>query len=206
MKWLILFGTVLSTGCSLIGIRNEEVPNYKVVHTEGAYEIREYETYLIAETTVEGDYDEATNEGFRRLAGYIFGKNIARSQVREGLQAKKVSSEKMAMTAPVEMVKSQDSSWIISFVMPSEYNMETLPVPKDPRISIREIKNRKTAVYKAGGFHSETKMENHAELLKKWLEQQNVGEPSQSSIMVYDPPWTIPFLRRTEISLELNPG
>ncbi len=150
MKWLILFGTVLSTGCSLIGIRNEEVPNYKVVHTEGAYEIREYETYLIAETTVEGDYDEA--------------------------------------------------------VMPSEYNMETLPVPKDPRISIREIKNRKTAVYKAGGFHSETKMENHAELLKKWLEQQNFGEPSQSSIMVYDPPWTIPFLRRTEISLELNPG
>ena len=112
----------------------------------------------------------------------------------------------MAMTAPVEMVKSQDSSWIISFVMPSEYNMETLPVPNDPRISIREIKNRKTAVYKAGGFHSETKMENHAELLKKWLEQQNFGEPSQSSIMVYDPPWTIPFLRRTEISLELNPG
>ena len=120
MKWLILFGTVLSTGCSLIGIRNEEVPNYKVVHTEGAYEIREYKTYLIAETTVEGDYDFATNEGFRRLAGYIFGKNIARSQVREGLQAKKVSSEKMAMTAPVEMFKSQDSSWIISFVMPSE--------------------------------------------------------------------------------------
>ena len=140
MKWLILFGTVLSAGCSLIGIRNEEVPNYKVVHAEGAYEIREYTTYLIAETTVEGDYDEATNEGFRRLAGYIFGKNIARSQVREGLQAKKVSSEKMAMTAPVEMVKSQDSFWIISFVMPSEYNMETLPVPKDPRISIREIK------------------------------------------------------------------
>ena len=76
MKWLILFGTVLSTGCSLIGIRTEEVPNYKVVHTEGAYEIREYKTYLIAETTVEGDYDEATNEGFRRLAGYILGKTL----------------------------------------------------------------------------------------------------------------------------------
>ena len=77
--------------------------------------------------------------------------------------------------------------------MPSEYNMETLPVPKDPRISIREIKNRKTAVYKAGGFHSETKMENHAELLKKWLEQQNFGELLQSSIMVYDPLGRFPF-------------
>ncbi len=57
MKWLILFGTVLSTGCSLIGIRTEEVPNYKVVRTEGAYEIRAYNSYLIAETSVEGDYD-----------------------------------------------------------------------------------------------------------------------------------------------------
>ena len=76
MKWLILFGTVLSTGCSLIGIRNEEVPNYKVVHTEGAYEIREYETYLIAETTVEGDYDEAPMRVFEGWQGIFLGKTL----------------------------------------------------------------------------------------------------------------------------------
>ena len=76
MKWLILIGAVFSAGCSLIGIRTEEVPQYEVIHAERVYEIREYPSYLIAETKVEGDYDEAVNKGFRRLAAYIFGNNL----------------------------------------------------------------------------------------------------------------------------------
>ena len=61
--------------------------------------------------------------------------------------------------------------------------------------------NRKTAVYKTSGFHSEEKMQKHAEGLRRWIETKEFGEALQASIMVFDPPWTLPFFRRTEITL-----
>ena len=72
------------------------------------------------------------------------------------------------MTAPVEMVQSDKSAWTMSFVMPSKYNMETLPIPNDPRISIRKINHRKTAVFKTSGWHSKEKLEKHAQNLQVW--------------------------------------
>ena len=205
MKWLMLLGAVFSVGCSLIGIRTEEVPHYEVIHAEGVYEIREYPSYLIAETKVEGDYDEAVNKGFRRLAAYIFGNNLSRRSFQNELQVQPDSSEKMSMTAPVEVMKEDRSFWSVCFVMPSQYTIDSLPTPKDPRVVVREMGNRKTAVYKTSGFHSEEKMQKHAEGLRRWIETKEFGEALQASIMVYDPPWTLPFFRRTEITLALRP-
>ena len=71
--------------------------------------------------------------------------------------------------------------------MPSKYNMETLPIPNDPRISIRKINHRKTAVFKTSGWHSKEKLEKHTQNLQVWLEREKLGKPVQSSIMIYDP-------------------
>ena len=120
MKWLMLIGAVFSAGCSLIGIRTEEVPQYEVIHAEGVYEIREYPSYMIAETKVEGNYDEVVNEGFRRLAAYIFGNNLSRRSFQNELQIQPDSSEKMSMTDPVEVMKEERLFWSVSFVMPSQ--------------------------------------------------------------------------------------
>ncbi len=140
------------TGQHAVFIRTEEVPQYEVIHAEGVYEIREYPSYLIAETKVEGDYDEAVNKGFRRLAAYIFGNNLSRRSFQNELQVQPDSSEKISMTAPVEVMKEDWTFWSVSFVMPSQYTIDSLPTPKDPRVVVREMGNRKTAVFKTSGF------------------------------------------------------
>ena len=154
---------------------------------------------------MEWDYDEAVNEGFRRLAAHIFGNNLSRRNFQNELQVQPDSSKKMSMTAQVEVMKDDRSFWIVSFVMPSQYTIDSLPTPKDPRVVVREMGNRKTAVFKTNGFYSEEKMQKRSEGLRRWIENKEFREALQTSIMVYDPPWTLPFFRKTEITLALQP-
>ena len=70
---------ILSSGCSLLGIRNEEGPKYIVVLKEDNKEIRKYESYIVARTVLKGSFEDAQKEGFKILAGYIFGKNKSQS-------------------------------------------------------------------------------------------------------------------------------
>lgn len=91
-----------------------EEPKYEVLLSDGAYEVRQYAPILIAETFVQGDMDQASNQGFRLIADFIFGNNQAPSSA---------SSEKIAMTAPVTVESQTPGQWRINFVMPSQYTL-----------------------------------------------------------------------------------
>ena len=64
-----------------------ETPEYNLLDSQGRFELREYKSFLVAKTTVENDYKEATVAGFRKIANYIFGGNKSQLSI--------------AMTAPV---------------------------------------------------------------------------------------------------------
>jgi len=177
-------------------------PPYSVVRTDDTLEVRHYEPYLVAETLVKAPVDEAGNQGFRILAGYIFGGNKGAQRI-EMTAPVALTPTKIAMTAPVAQSAS-DGGYLIQFAMPREWTLETLPEPTDPRVTLRAIPARTVAVIRYSGFWSQSSYDDHLKTLKEALAQRGLawhGEPVWSR---YDPPWKPWFLRRNEIWLELD--
>lgn len=215
--------TLLAGVGQLVGIRaGTEQPPYEVVGRIGDAEIRRYAPQIAAEAVVEGPVETARNEGFRQVAGYIFGDNTAKASVamtapvvqgREPsggsqsiamtapvVQARAGRSESIAMTSPVVQQPAGAEFWSIQFIMPSKYTMATLPQPNDPRVRLVEIPARTFAVVRFSGLGREDAVARHEKALDAALAGSSwraVGEPVT---WYYDPPWTVPFLRRNEVA------
>lgn len=204
MKSIVLLFFLSS--CSFFGIQNEEGPKYRILKKDGDFEIREYEPYIIAKTTVKGTYEEASGKAFKILAGYIFGKNKNDKKIAmtSPVEVKAKNSKKIAMTAPVEM-RSEGKSFTMAFSMPSKYTMKDLPRPEDDRVAFEKINSKIVAVHRFTWFLSEKRSEKKALELRKWLEQFKTYKTKKGYTFAgYNPPWTIPFLRRNEVFVELE--
>lgn len=186
-----------------------EEPAFETVQQDGDFEIRRYAPMIVAETMVEGDLWSASSEGFRVIAGYIFGNNAS---VR-GAGSEKVAMtapvtmepapEKIAMTAPV-MAETSGERFRMHFVMPAQYTMRTLPRPKDARVTLREIPAQRMAVVRFSGFSGEDKVKEKSGELLDWLRAQGLQPAGLPQLARYDPPWTLPFLRRNEVMVALR--
>ena len=131
-----------------------EKARYKLQERDSRFEIRQYEAQIVAETFVEGNFEDVGNEGFRRLYDYISGKNLKKHSISMTAPvARERSSQKIAMTAPVNQEK-QDNSWRITFYMPAEYSLETLPDPLDERVRLVEEPGRVMAAERYSGTWS----------------------------------------------------
>jgi effector-binding domain-containing protein len=180
-------------------------PKYQVIDSVGEVEIREYEPYLVAETAVDGDLETAGNRGFRILAKYIFGDNQGKRRIAmtTPVSQEQVRGTKIAMTAPVTQEKAGDT-YVLQFMMPSEYSRAELPEPNDSRITIREIPARSFAAVRYSGTWSKRNYEKHLEQLLDTLKTEGyapVGDPIWAR---YDPPFMPWFLRRNEILTEFR--
>ncbi len=203
--------TLLAGVGQLVGIRaGTEQPSYEVVGRVGDAEIRRYAPQIAAETVVDGPVETARNEGFRRVAGYIFGDNSAKASVAMTapvVQGREPSggSQSIAMTSPVVQQPAGAGSWTIQFIMPSKYTMATLPQPNEPRVRLVEIPARTFAVVRFSGLGREDAVARHEKALDAALAGSSwraVGEPVT---WYYDPPWTVPILRRNEVARLVEP-
>jgi SOUL heme-binding protein len=194
-----------------------EEPRYELIEKSGEIELRAYAPMIIAEAVVEGTLDQASNQGFRLIADYIFGGNIARS----GAAGEKIAmtapviveskaepktepqSQKIEMTAPVtvEPKGGADNQWRIHFVMPSKYTLATLPTPKNPRVTLKEMPAQKSAVIVYSGFNGEEKLKQKTAALQAWMSERKLVATSAPQLARYDPPWTLPFMRRNELMI-----
>jgi effector-binding domain-containing protein len=181
-----------------------EEPKYTVAKKDGNIEIRLYEPFIVAETLVDtSDFDEASNEGFRRLAGFIFGGNKMQRKIAMTSPVTTEQSQKIAMTAPVE-TEQRGSSVRIAFTMPSEFTLETLPVPNDSRVTLRQVPARKLAVIRFSGRWTEENFREHSEELSAWIEKQGLKISGASSIARYNPPFVPFFFRRNEVMIPVE--
>jgi len=194
--------------CSIFGIRSEENPQYTVVVQEGDKEIRSYSKYIIAKTSMKDDSDASRREAFKVLAGYIFGANEKKqslSMTAPVTQRNSPESESISMTAPVSSSRLENG-WVMTFMMPSKYTREDLPAPKDSRVQFEDVPPKLLGAIRYSGLgQSQTNFDKSKEL-RSWIQAQQkykiVSEPIRAG---YDPPWTLPFLRRLEIMFELSP-
>ena len=177
---------------------------YSVLEKHNNFELRQYEQQIVAETIVEGDFKVVGNEGFRRLFGYISGKNRKKESIPiTSPVSQETDYEKIAMTAPVNQAKV-DGKWRITFLMPSSYSMETLPEPLDSRINLREIPERLMAAYRYTGTWRKKLYEKKKDQLMKLVEEfglRSVGEPVFAR---YNPPFMPWFLRRNEVLVHVE--
>lgn len=186
-----------------------EEPPHATLLKEGAFEIRQYESTIVAEVEITGDMRRAGNSGFRPLADYIFGNNTARSKIDMTAPVTRVRSEKIAMTAPVTRTLDENDMWTVAFVMPSEWTMETLPVPNNPDVTIREVPGEIVATLKFSGVGRERVFEQKRAALENWLAEQGyeaIGAPRYAG---YDAPYVPGPFRRNEVMIpvvELAPS
>lgn len=183
-----------------------EEPEFTSIEKKDSFEIREYQSKLIAQVLVTGTFDSASNKGFRLLADFIFGNN----KTNEG--SKKIdmtapvitrdSSEKIDMTAPV-ISEGSERGWLISFNMPKQYTKETLPIPNNAEVKIIEVSAERYAVITFSGLVRERKYSEMLALLNEEIKKRNLDPIGVPILARYNPPWTLPFLRRNELMLRL---
>jgi hypothetical protein len=192
-----------------------EEPSYQVLKQSEPFELRQYESQLIAEVTVQGSLSEASNKGFRLVADYIFGNNQV-SQAASN-QSEKIAmtapvvieaqSSKIAMTAPVVVEKkgaSEQQQWTLYFVMPKSYRMDNLPKPNNPQVQNKEIKNKKVAVIRFSGWVDEEKLADRTAELQTWMKQEQLMAIGDPQLARYNPPWTLPWWRRNEVFIPVQ--
>ncbi len=206
MKYIVtIVGVVMILLTGGMNVMATEEAPYKVLQRDDIFELREYAPHILAETIVDGDLEGAGSKAFRRLFRYISGDNRTRDKISMTAPVSQESKgEKIAMTAPVGQEKT-NGKWAVSFMMPTSYTMETLPLPDDPNISLRQVPARTVAAVRYSGFWSEEKYLLNKKKLEAWLRDKKftaVGEPVWAR---YNPPFTLWFMRRNEILIPVNP-
>ena len=172
---------------------------------------KKYAPHIAAEASMEGDHESVQRDLFRALAGYIFGKNTTQEEIAMTApvtmnQDTTADGENIAMTAPVTMTPTDTNGWTMAFSMPSKYTMDTLPKPVDDRVTLVEVPERTVAVVRfSGSFNDSDNRAVSLGQLTQWLNDQSkyktVGQPFFAG---YDPAFTLPFLRRNEVLVEIT--
>ncbi len=193
---------------STVGVRDTPQPAYTVAARLGGVEIRQYGARVAAETVVAGDELDARSVGFRRLAGYIFGGNHGGTRIATQAPELVQSSDpgtKIAMTAPVAQDREQ-GGWRIRFFMPAAYTLPTLPRPNDPEVTLVALPPETLAVLRFSGSATPQAVTKHTAMLVAGLEGSAWRPAGAPVAWFYDPPWTLPPLRRNEVALPVSPN
>ncbi len=166
---------------------NIEMPTYRVIKNYGDVEIREYPAMVVAQTNLtQSSQEQRMNNGFRTIAGYIFGGNER--------------NQKIAMTAPVVMKMGDTAS--MYFMMPKKYSTSELPKPNSNKVEIVEERARVLAVIRYGGFSSEKKIEKYKNKLADIISKNHLNTTGPYMYMGYNAPWDV-INRRNEVAIEV---
>ena len=207
---LLALGIIIGMGRTAMAT---EQLGYDVVETAKGpngedFSLRAYAPVLVAEVTVSGTRKEAANAGFRLLADYIFGNNLA----AQGTEAETIAmtapvvqapaqptKQTIAMTAPVIQDPTGPDQWAVQFVMPKAYTLATLPKPKNSAVTLRELPARTVAAVQFSGWATAETLAKHQAALQAWVAAQNWPVQGGVQLAFYNPPWTLPWWRRNEV-------
>ena len=186
-----------------------EEPAFTISMKEGAFEVRSYPALVAAQVTVTGTRDEASNAGFKLLAGYIFGGNTRRQSIAMTSPVLQVPSgnEKIAMTAPVLQteVPGQSGVWTVRFIMPKEYTLDTLPIPNDAKVQLKALPPARFAAVTFSGLAYENDVALRTAELNAFMASHALQAAGLPTLARYNPPWTPWLMRRNEVLIAITP-
>ena len=164
-----------------------EQHKYEVIKSYDKFEIRRYEPALFSSVILEKKgYKENSGEGFRILAGYIFGGNE--------------SNEKIAMTSPVSMELGDTSKMM--FMVPESYQLENLPTPNNSKIVFEKKEEKIMAAIQFSGWADDEKIEKYKLILINELEKEKLLSNGKFTFLGYNAPFELTN-RRNEVIVEL---
>lgn len=203
MLWIIAGVAVIGAAAWGPIVSNVEQAKYEIVESHSAIEIRDYAPMIVAEAEVSGERKEAINKGFRIIADYIFGNNAPKQNVAMTAPVIQQPAEKIAMTAPVTQ-EGAGNSWKVRFVMPASYTMDTLPKPNNDAVKLEKVPGKRFAVIRFSGMAGEDSLKEHTDTLNSFISDKKLRPLSQATYAFFNPPWTLPFLRRNEVMIEID--
>ena len=184
-----------------------EEPEFSLIYKENNFEIREYAPRIIAQVKKTGDFGEASGTGFRSLADFIFGNNTIDNESEKISMTAPVitepTSEKIPMTTPI-LAEEKNNQWLISFVMPKEYSLKTIPKPNNSEVKLMTLPKEKFAVIVFSGLVRESSYNEKIILLNNFIKKQKLETSGSVQIARYNPPWTLPFFRRNELMIKIR--
>lgn len=197
-------------GCSVVGIQRDiEQPPYEVVASlSDDIEIRQYAERIAVEATVTADdFDDARNAAFRLLFDYISGVNQANAEIAMTVPVETTSaSQKIEMTAPVESQIGKTGAVTMRFFLPSRFTPKSAPKPTDDRVRLVLMPEQRFAVLAFSGSRNQQVVSARGEQLRAALEALDLNPEAAARAFFYDPPWTLPWLRRNEVAIEVSAG
>lgn len=169
-----------------------EEPAYQILAAEAPFEHRRYPGFVVAETLLSGDFDAASQTGFRRIASYIFGDNVSDSG----------ASRKIAMTAPVTVAPAEQG-WRMHFVLPSQEKFESLPRPNNTQINLRRVEAHEVVAIRFSGWTTAASIRENTDKLQQWARERQLVLNGAPQVARYNDPFTLPWRRRNEILIEV---
>lgn len=189
--------------CSVVGVRSgTEEPRFETLGTRNGIEIRRYAPRLAAETEIAADEQASRSEGFSRLAGYIFGGNQGEARIAMTAPVAQQPT-RIAMTAPVAQAPT-DAGYRIRFFLPAA--LRAPPVPNDARVRVVEVPAETMAVLRFSGSTAPQAVADAQARLRAALRDTEWVADGMAVAWFYDPPWTIPALRRNEVAIPVSRG
>ena len=205
---LAVIAVLIQSGCSVFGIRSSEEASYVILDDQNDFQLREYAGLVVVETTVNADFDKAGKEAFGRLFGYISGENRATQKIAMTApvlvdEENSTTGESIDMTAPVIAGEATDG-WRYTFVLPNSYTMANAPMPTNPKVRLVEVQPKLVAVLRYSGLLNEDDFRENSARLLNWISENQLESLSLPRVAGYDPPWTLPFLRRNEVMIDVG--
>ena len=193
------------SGCSVFGKSDVEIAPYRVIKSDNQQktELRHYERLVLVSAPMRGGMDEGKNGAFYKLFDYISGKNTERSKIAMTAPVfLDNTGVEIPMTAPVFMEDAQQST--MSFVLPASFTLDTAPLPQDPDVKLHEMSDYTAAVITFSGVLERDSIDKQRMLLETWIESKGYKITGPYKAAGYNPPFTIPALRRNEVLIPIN--
>jgi SOUL heme-binding protein len=199
---LSFFKTMVFFMLSPLGVnyQTQEPPYHIVKEISPAIQVRHYAPRLVAQVTLSGDAD-VQRQAFEILAGYIFGANQSARSLAMTAPVE-MSAQKISMTSPVSIVPSADN-YTMRFFLPDDVTFDNAPQPRDPRVHIISLDARDEIVLQFSGRDNQRIIQEKMNDLNEIVHTLGLKTDGAPIVYLYNPPWTLPFLRRNEISIRL---
>ena len=200
----------VAVGAWFYVVSNVEQPKYALVAQNGPMEIRDYPALVVAEVTRRGGRNSAVRAGFGPLAGYIFAKNRSGESVSMTAPVTQ-RRESIAMTAQVTQTPtgsadqtSLDQTWLVRFVMPAKYTLETLPKAGGDDVRLLQVPSARRAAIRFSGVATDALIAANETSLREWLAARSILVVSAPTYAYYNDPFTPGPLRRNEVIFDVT--